>query len=424
MSHRTALLTIITAGSVTAQVGAQVPLYSNFAIQARSNIGDGFNLPALSSFNSKTPALNDGAIIAFTLVTVGGGNAGLFVGSEGFGAVVYDALPDRGLSDASQNTAGFVAMGQSDLFSDGIYVYDPSDGMTVQGIALTTFNLTSGVEINDGGGIGFRGRFSGGPNSWRFVESGGASTTYASEGSGGISFLFTPSTNNLDQIGGKVRLNNNNNDAPDEIRVYDGMNSFTIVVSDVDADAGSPFSGFDNSIDLANDGRVAFIANTTGGDRGVYLTDGATTVTIATEADAEVSDISFFPPAVNDNGLVVFRGADAAGLDAVFVGDGVMLRRVIGEHDLVEIDLGTARIDQNDNSVTFGGAVAINNHGDLAFNAALTPEDNDQIEWGSGMFIAYATPTDIPTLSAWGVAGLATLLALTATIIIHRRATT
>ena len=63
---------------------------------------------------------------------------------------------------------------------------------------------------------------------------------------------------------------------------------------------------------------------------------------------------------------------------------------MIGEHDLVPTDLGTARIDQNDSSVVFGGNVAINDHGDIAFNAALTPEDNDQIEWGSGMFIAYA----------------------------------
>ena len=55
------------------------------------------------------------------------------------------------------------------------------------------------------------------------------------------------------------------------------------------------------------------------------------------------------------------------------VGDGTALVRVVGEHDLVETDLGTARIDQNDNSVVFGGSVDINDRGDLAFNAALTP---------------------------------------------------
>jgi hypothetical protein len=208
--------------------------------------------------------------------------------------------------------------------------------------------------------------------------------------SGGIAFLFNPSTNAGGQVGGKVRLGTTAGSSPDEIRVYSGPGSFVILARDVNALASSPYAGFDNSVDLADDGRVAFIADTVTGDRGVFLTNGTTTLTIALESDDEVSDISFFPPSVNASGLVAFRGLDAAGLDAVFVGDGTELRRVVGEHDLVPTDLGPGRIDQHDDSVTFGGALGINAAGDVAFHAALAPPTNPMIEWGSGMFIAYA----------------------------------
>ena len=62
----------------------------------------------------------------------------------------------------------------------------------------------------------------------------------------------------------------------------------------------------------------------------------------------------------------------------------------VTEHDVVPTDLGEGRIDQHDDSVVFGGAPDINSSGDVAFHATLTPADNNQIEWGTGMFIAYA----------------------------------
>ena len=66
-----------------------------------------------------------------------------------------------------------------------------------------------------------------------------------------------------------------------------------------------------------------------------------------------------------------------------------LVHRIVTEHDVVPTDLGAGRIDQHDGSVVFGGAPDINNAGDVAFVAALTPADNNQIEWGSGLFIAW-----------------------------------
>ena len=106
--------------------------YSVVELQARSNIVDGYNLPANSSFSSKSPALNDSGTIAFTLNVVGGGNAGLWTGAGGAGSVVYDAPANRGLEDPSIDDGGSCAFDQSDIFSDGIYVYDAGSGMTAQ----------------------------------------------------------------------------------------------------------------------------------------------------------------------------------------------------------------------------------------------------------------------------------------------------
>jgi hypothetical protein len=369
----------------------QVPTYSTFELQARSNIVDGFNLPPNSSFNSKTPALNDDGTIAFSLISVGGQEAGLFVGSGGTGSVVYEAPSELLLEDPSINAAGQVAFDLFDIFSEGNWVYDPTDGQTEEAIPATTFDIATSAGITSSGAIGYRASFSGGAQSWRLWS--GSETTYVAEG-GGIAFLFTPSTNAPGRIAGKVRLGSTAGSAPDEIRVYQGPGSFAIVARDVNALAGSPYAGFDNSVDLTDDGKVAFVADMVSGDRGVFLTDGTTTVTIAVEADDEddVTDISFFPPAANDDGLVAFRGLDAAGFDAIFVGDGTTLRKIVREHDVVPTDLGPGRIDQHDSSVVFGGAVAINASGDVAFHAALAPPDNPMIEWGSGMFVAYADP--------------------------------
>jgi len=307
--------------------------------------------------------------------------------------VVYGALAGRVLENPSINAAGDCAFDQADFLSDGIYVYDASSGMTTQAIAPVTFSSASRADITDAGEIGFRGSPFGGAQSWRLWD--GAETIFAAEG-GAIAYLFTPSTNDDGKIAGKVRLGSTSGSSPDEIRVYDGAGSFATIAVDEDGDAGSPYVGFDNGVSLAPDGRVAFIADLVAGGRGVFLSDGVTTLTIATTADPKIADISFFPPTANATGLVAFRGTDAAGLDAIFVGDGNELVRAVGEHDLVPTDLGTARIDQHDDSVVFGGAVAINGRGDIAFNAALTPPDDNQVEWGSGMFVAYAGTAGAP----------------------------
>ena len=87
------------------------------------------------------------AIFDPDLIVVGGGEAGLFVGSGGMGTVVYSAPVDRLLGDPSLNASGLVAFDQADIFSDGIYLYDPESGMTAQEIPATTFDFAAGVSL-------------------------------------------------------------------------------------------------------------------------------------------------------------------------------------------------------------------------------------------------------------------------------------
>ncbi|MHC5114643.1 MAG: hypothetical protein ACYTGP_09470 [Planctomycetota bacterium] len=383
--------------AVAAAAPAGVPAYTNYELQVRSNIVDGFNLPPNSSFNSGTPALNDDGTVAMRLIVVGTtGNAGLWVGAGGTGSVVYDAPFGPLLEDASINASGKVAFELFDFgISFGVHVYDPVTGMTQPevppGGAFGIDSFTS-ARINDAGVIGFRAQNFGG--NFFMTDDGGVQTQYVAEATSPYGFLFMPSFNNANQIAAKVRVGGTGNDQPDQVRVFESDGSSVLIAVDDDGDPFSPYTGFDNSVSLLDDGRVAFVAGLAGGARGVFLGSSTGVTQIATTNALLFSSIEFFPPSANENGLVAFRAKDAGGNDVVYVGDGTSLVRIVGEHDLLPSDLGTARVDQHDGSVTFGGAVAINADGDVAFAATLTPENDDQVEWGTGLYVAYADGAD------------------------------
>jgi hypothetical protein len=385
----------VVAGAALCAVSnarADVPTYSSFELQARTDFLTAFNLPPGSSFNSGTPTINDDAVVAFRLIVVGTtGNAGLWVGSGGVGSVVYDAPTGPLLSDPSINAAGKVAFEQADFgLSDGVYVYDPVSETTQLTIApggIFGIDSFGGPIINGSDVIGFRAD-QGATNAY-FFDDGVTQTPVAFEGGGGVGFLFVPQFNDASQFAAKVRLGGTANSLPDQIRRYEPNGTFTILAEDDDSNPASPFTGFSNGVGFAEDGRVAFTAQFSGGE-GVYVSDGATITEIASTNDAEVSAIDFFRPVLNGSGVVAFRAFDASGLRVIYAGDGATLRRVVGEHDLVPTDLGTGRIDQHDSSPVFGGSVGINESGDVVFAATLTPPGNNQIEWGTGVFVAYA----------------------------------
>ncbi len=375
---------------------AELPSYDgSIELQMRSNIVDGFNLPANSSFNSKSPAIADSGRVAVSLGIVGGDvdTVGLWLGGSGMGSVVWTDSSGAFISDCSLNNSGLAVFPLGFASPDGLYFYDDAGGtsglLTNKPIGSSAW---TGAEVNASGRTGFRASFSG-QHAWVSFD-GEASPPYHAlvvglEPTSPYWYLYTPSFNDQRMIAGKASLAADHN--ADQIIICDSLGGCTVLVEDADADPGSPFSSFQNSVSLTNTGLVAFNAGLVGGGSGVFLTDGSTVTTIATTAMPEISAIDYFAPRANEHGQVVFRAVDGAGLMAIFVGDGQGLVKVVTEHDLVPTDLGEARIDQHDSSVVFGGAPDINNAGDVAFHGTLTPADNNQIEWGTGLFIAYGS---------------------------------
>ena len=141
-------------------------------------------------------------------------------------------------------------------------------------------------------------------------------------------------------------------------------------------------------------------------------------ITIANTNTPGVSDIDSISPVVNEEGFVAFRGKDNSDppRQAIFLTDGVAKRRVVRQFDQVQTDLGLAQIAQHDSSSVFAASIDMNNRGDIAFNAALTPAGDAQVEWGNGLFVAIAdtVPADLNgdhhvnvpdlliVLNAWG----------------------
>jgi hypothetical protein len=393
------IATLIILLVVCERALAAPPTYVGYQLQARANFSGAFNLPNATFFTNATPRLNSAGkvVIKIEVLNVTGSQA-VWLGQNGSGGLVYTSPVDATISDASINNPGRAIFEQFFSSQDALFYYD---SVTLTGGLATTLPLGAtgwgSPAINDSGHAGYRARFSSN-NAYVSWDGGTGTAVHAAEvalvPSSPYSFLFTPAFNNARQIAGKVRLGGpgqTGNSQPDEIRVFNMDGTSSLIAQDRDANVTSPYSAFDNSVALTNDGWVAFIANRFAGGRGVYLSNGATTLEIANTNTSPATNIEFFAPAVNNHKIVAFRAIENTGLRAVWVGDGSVLAKVVREHDLVPSDLGTARIDQNDASPTFGGSISINDCGDVAFNATLTPPGDNQIEWGSGLYIANAS---------------------------------
>lgn len=397
LTHTTAAAFGVLLAALGARAAhAGVPIYT-FQLQARASLIDGFNVPSGSSFNSVSPVINATETVAFKLVVNGAtGNAGIWTGHAGVGEVVYDAPPGRILGDAAIDAVGEIVFHQSiDFVTEGVWRYDPVPDTTTQAVPpggpLGIQGFTSPA-INDAGLIG--GRVDLGASQAYVTDAAGTQEVYVEEGTDGIAFLFVAELNGSGQLAGKVRLGGLSNDQPDEIRRYEADGTYTTMAVDADSDPGSPFLSFGNGIGLSDIGLVAFTATITGGD-GVFLADGVGVTPIATFEDPEIASIDFFWPAVNDGGLVVFRAFEPGGTRAIFAGDGITLRRVVGEHDIVTTDLGEARIDRPDASPVFAGNPDVDAGGDIVFNASLTAPDDPQTSYGSGVFVGFAGPDEV-----------------------------
>jgi hypothetical protein len=383
-----------------------LPSYAEVELQARSNLlvnDNGWNLPPGSSFNSISASINASAQVAFRVQVVpdagdpGLSRPGVWLGAHGSGSLVYtgdiDALIDN---EACINDAGDIAFTISSTGTgNSLYLYDASAGSAgAIGTLPVIPNSYGSPCLNEAGDIGFQASFASGRA--YAARIGGTTLLYVGDGNvdpgSPYTYLYTPSFNASGQIAAKVATSADLFSAV-QIRAFSSDGSSQRLLANQATDAASPYSKFDNSLALADNGTIAVIATRAADNRRVVLrSDGTTTTEIAAvDPTGTILELDSFAPAINDAGWVAFRARDANG-QAVYLGDGTSLLRVVGNGDIVGTDLGSGQLGQHESSPVFAGHPSINARGDIAFVAGVHPQGNNQVEWGSGVFVAYAVP--------------------------------
>jgi len=387
--------------TIATSAPAALPEYLSFQLQARSGPVNNFNLPAGASINNASVDLNDAGQVTLR-VRVPTGMPGdnftrhVFVGSNGAGFTVSEGPTTSTISDPRVDASGkvwFTANLDGSGPLAGVYRYDPGNLTTVRITGLPNgtsfYTAPRGVSA---GNVGYRVEAASGV-AWVSFSAGNLVTLAADRGvnlQSPYSTLFVPSFAENLQLVGKVTLFAG---GFDQILSFDSSRAPVVLARSRAEDIQSPYLAFDDAIALSpTSGRVAFIADLNGGARGVYRVDApGLIVQIARTGLQGLGTIDIFPPAVNDDGLVAFRGVDNTGKPAIYVGDDTTLRRVIGRGDAISSDLGAAQINDVDaGAPVFSGGVAINSNGDIAFSPRLTPAANTTIDWGTGVHIARA----------------------------------
>lgn len=369
-------------------------------LQARANLlvnDDGFNLPPNSSFNSITPDLNDLGEVAFRVQYAAHddnpfeGDPGIWVGGAGEGEIVHRATGESISNDVWINDDTAVAFTEAVGFNSTLWWLDPSQDHAAEAVSTTPVlpNSYASPMITNESVFAFQATFSGGRalatadgDGGRFVL-----TDSGVDPASPYGFVYTPSYNEANQFAVKVGYPSDLA-ADVEIVLADGHSEPVVLASSTTIDPESPYSGFDNSLAVNDHGDVAVVATRAADNARVVVRldeDGSTE--IAAVGDDGLTEIQYFSPDINNHGDVVFRGSDATG-QAVFVGDGGALTRVAGQGDEAETDLGVAQLGQHDASPVFGGAPRINNLGQISFTAGVHPAGDNQVEWGTGVFVA------------------------------------
>jgi hypothetical protein len=397
--------TLLLALSLADPARAALPDYLSFQLQARGGAAVApaqFNLSAGALIDNASVDLNDNGVLAARVRVPTGqpgdvSNRHVFVGANAVGFNVSEGPVGSSISAprvAPDGKVWFAANLVGGGALAGIYRYDPGNLSTVRVTGLPSGALTyAGARGNAAGQVGYLAEFASG-KAWVSFAAGAAAVHLedrSRDPASDYSLLLPPSFDETRLMAGKVVVFNGGHEqiVAKDNRIGDPV----ILAQTVGQIPASPFVAFDDEVAMSpNSGRVAFVAELAGGTRGVFRSDGVgAIVEIARSGDPGLSAIEFVAPAVNDDGLVAFRGVDDSGKQAIFVADDAELRRVIGRGDPIATDLGAGRIDQaNVNDSALLGGVAINAGGDIAFAAALAPLANSQIEWGNGIYIARA----------------------------------
>jgi uncharacterized protein (TIGR03382 family) len=409
---------VLGALALAVPAWAALPNYT-LQLQARANMSGSdagaYNVAPgnLIEGRNQVPITSDRQVaFRLTVTPDGDGRAALWWGKEGQGSRIY-LLPDFGLDarmgDPGLNSAGeisFTVTGALESTSNGIYLLNASTPSQVRTLREPpNFSNWQSLELNEAGQLGVR-ALSTGRGAYVLLSPNGTGfqVTYLArerslDAMSPYRLLGPPTLNDLGQMAGVADLVAQSpppSEYSQQLRVFKADGTSTLIAQTRGLSPASPIFRFVSERPaLNNEGQLAFVAlakDAAGKElTTIWLWNGVELKVVAQSGQGEIREVERLPPDLNDSGLVVFRAIDTAGLRAVWVGDGQRLKRVVGEHEFVPSDLGTARVDEaQPTAPVFTGVPRINARGDVTIVAGLAPPDDDQEEWGTGVYIAQA----------------------------------
>jgi hypothetical protein len=195
-----------------------------------------------------------------------------------------------------------------------------------------------------------------------------------------VSHIFPPVVGEQGELVIKTREVHNNESAPDRLWMYRGE-AWHLLLEDRDANPASPWISFRHQMSVEGE-RVLLVARDEQGDALVLLERGRWQEIARVGRD--LKEIDYFTPKLKQD-TIVFRGVDLAGKKGLWAHTGGQLQRLLQQGELIDSDLGPARVDYPRQHAIFYGAPGIGPEGEIIQQATLTdPADLNQL-WGIGL---------------------------------------
>ncbi|MBX9737785.1 MAG: hypothetical protein K2X32_12755 [Phycisphaerales bacterium] len=186
-----------------------------------------------------------------------------------------------------------------------------------------------------------------------------------------ITFMYSPTVNGSGQLAARIDATTGPSSFG-QIRRYNAPPQ-TGFVTTIDLAGNATFNSISQLLDMNDGGQIAYYARLTGTPTlNLYrtATNGVTRTLIAnpTISPLTTSEFANFPPAISETGLVAFRARDFNG-QAIYLGDGASLNKIIGNGDTITTNIGALNIAA---STVFTGGVRINSRDQVLFIARLS----------------------------------------------------
>lgn len=195
----------------------------------------------------------------------------------------------------------------------------------------------------------------------------------------GAAYLFTPIVGASGEVALKTRDQHLGEEAPDRLWIYDG--NWKMILEDQDANPSSPWKTFRHQLSVEGD-KVLAIATDKEGEA-LILIQGSR-VSVLARAKVDLLRFDFFAPKMRAETIVV-RGEDFQKRKAIYVYDKNGFRKLVAQGDIVHTDITYGRIDYQNQDAIFYGSPAIDERGNIVFQATLTHSDHPRTLLGIGL---------------------------------------